>query len=162
MGVSFPNRPRRSTFGPTLEDAYPVENTKQQIGAGTFNPAFWTAAGGAQILPRASLIASYNGSVFVYSWQSEAWNPDGDQAHPVLTRQSTGLYRYTFASTYKDETGSDVPIVLYGARCSAGLGSGNKIYPWAWPNAVTPLQVDIDLRDSGGTVRDAPFWLEVF
>jgi hypothetical protein len=159
---SFPKRLTRSALGPKLVDNYPVENPTNELGAGTFNPDFWAVSGMAGIIARASLVASWNGTTFDILHRREAWNPDDDQAHPVLARTSAGVYTYTFPATALDEDGNAVNIILTGARCSSEVAHANgRIRAYAWPNSGSPLVVDIKLEDSAGTARDAKFWLEV-
>jgi hypothetical protein len=159
---SFPNRLIRSQLGPKLVDNYPVENPKSELGAATFNPSFWSVAGMTGILPRAALVARWNGSSFDISHQREAWNAENDQAHPSLARFGTGQYTYTFAATYLDEDGVAVPTVLVAARVAAVVASaGGPMRGSAWPNSGNALQIDIDLRDLASANRDGAFWLEV-
>lgn len=162
--MGFPTRFLRSLLGPTIENAYPVENPKIHIGEQTWNPLFWQVAGMNLIAPRSSLVASWNGSAFTISHQHEAWNAENEQAHPQLTRQSTGRYRYTFAASYLDEKGNAVTTVLGPPRItphSAVAAWSSQLYPYAWIDPGSPLVVEISVWNFAGAATDAPFWLEV-
>lgn len=171
MGLSFPKRPQRSSFGPKLVNNYPVETPNSDVGDVAFNAAFWTIAGLAGVLPRASCIATYSplSTSFVVSHQAEAWNPNGDQAHPVLGRTNTGIYSYTFASTYLDEDGIAVPMDLKGARvtCPTISSGTNFAEGVAWVDSVFPLVVIVRVGTrliSSGVFSNSDnitFWLEV-
>lgn len=169
MGISFPKRPQRSSFGPKLVNNYPVENPNSDVPDTALNGVFWTAAGLAGVLPRASCIASYTGGQFVISHQAEAWNPNGDQAHPTLARTNTGVYSYTFASTYLDEDGVAVPMDLKGSRVTCpSISSGTNFAEGvAWVDSVFPLVVIVRVGTrliSTGVFSNSDnisFWLEV-
>jgi hypothetical protein len=162
--MGFPTRFVRSVLGPLLRDLYPPENTETDIGARTFNTVFWQVAGMNLVSPRASLVASWNGSAFTYTHQHEAWNAENAQAHPQLTRQSTGRYRYTFAASYLDENGSAIATVLGPPRItphSPVSAWASQLYPYAWIDPGSPLVVEISIWNFAGAATDAPFWLEV-
>ncbi len=165
MGLGFPRRFTRDQLGPTLRNNYPVENPESDIGAESFNADFHQVAGMNLVVPRAALVASWNGSSFDILHQAEAWNPRHAQAHPVLARSGTGAYTYTFAPTYKDEDGVDVPTVLVAARAFELAGTAvfaNRVEAHAWIDAGDPLVVHVQLWRSGtGAAEDHRFWLEV-
>jgi len=161
----FPSRVLRSLFGPKLINTAPVENPETDIPESAFNTLFHQVAGMNLVLPRVALIASYTGAVQTISHQAEAWNPENAQAHPVLARAAAGQYTYTFAATYKDENGADVPTVLLAPRvsCQRDLTAGfaSRIEAHAWKD-TNPLVINVRLWDAGGAGVDHPFWLEVF
>ena len=162
----FPSRFLRSLLGPKFVNTNPAENPETDVGAQQFNAAFHQVAGMNLVVPRVALIASYSGGGFVYSHQAEAWNPENAQAHPVLARSAAGVYTYTFASTYKDEDGTDVATVILAPRvsCHRDLSGGfaNRIEARSWKDGSNPLIIQIRLWDTGGTGVDHPFWLESF
>lgn len=163
----YPVRLTRAALGPTLEDAYPVVNPKQQVGAAARNAYFWNIAGANLIVARSALIASWNSgsSAFDVAHQAEAWNPDGQQARPALTRIGAGNYTYLFAASYNDENGVGQAIALIAARLSDRkvlTAFSDRIEPRAWIDVSNPLLVQLRLWDSSGTLVDVPFWLEVF
>jgi hypothetical protein len=166
MGLGFPKRPLRSAFGPKLEDAYPVENPNTQRGASSFNGELWNTAGMGLVAARVGLIASWTGAAFSIVHQAEAWNPEGDQAHPVLARSALGRYSYTFAATYKDEDGVAVPTDIRAARASSGRVITDFVNQYvvagAWIDPAFPLVVQVALYSPPGAIMvDVPFWLEV-
>lgn len=167
MGQGFPTRLTRAVLGPKHEDEYPVENPKTQIGAATYDAVFWNVSGMNLIVPRAALLASWNsgGSVFDIHHQAEAWNPDGAQGHPALARAGAGNYTYQFASTYMDEDAIARAITLFGARLTDRkvlTAFSDRLEARAWVDSIDPLKIQLRLWDTGGTLVDAPFWLEVF
>lgn len=109
----FPNRPIRDTFGPEIEDTFPVTNPKREIGEGTFNLAWWQSAGSGLVVPRAVLkvdvVAATSATTLA---QMLAWDPN--QNLPLLTWAyvSTGNYDITFASQYADQTGTLRTLIL--------------------------------------------------
>lgn len=161
MGIGFPNRPLRTAFGDKLEDSRPVENPKQEVGKAAFNAAFWNTAGLGLVLPRWVVIASWNGSQLVVQHQAEAWNPNNDQAHPVLARSATGKYSYTFASSYLDEDGVAVPTTIFRPgghveRVIAAATDRTDLYAWV---TGSPPVANFWIYDDAGTLRDDPFAL---
>lgn len=161
----FPTRIIRSLFGPKLLDNYPAENPETDIPARAFNVGFWQIAGCNLVVPRATVVAKWNGAAFDYTHQAEAWNADESQAHPVLARTSAGVYTYTFAATYKDEDGADIATSLGAPRatCHKVLTAfGDRVEGFAWLDAGNPLIVHMRLWESASeTAVDEPFWLEV-
>jgi hypothetical protein len=162
MGIGFPRRLIRSHLGPKLRNNYPVENPASDVGDATLNGLFWNTAGLGLVGARWVVIAAWNGSQLVIQHQAEAWNPENDQAHPVLARTGTGTYTYTFASTYLDEDGVAVPTVIYAPngcvnRTLSAASERTDLY--AWIPVGTPLVVQARQWDDGGTARDEPFAL---
>lgn len=165
MGLGFPKRFTRDALGPQLRNTYPVENPETDIGAESFNADFHQVSGMNLIVPRAALVARWNGSTFDIFHQEEAWNPRHAQPHPVLERTVTGHYTYTFASSYEDEEGVSVPTVLVAARAFDLAGTAvfaNRVEAHAWIDNVNPLIVHVQLwRSASGAADDPRFWLEV-
>jgi hypothetical protein len=163
MGLSFPRRFTRSMLGEKLEDAHPVENPKQEIGAGTYNPAFWGLAGLNQVAPRWAWAALYTGGAFVHTFQGEAWNPDNAVAHPTPARAGAGSYSYTFASSYVDEEGTVHNTALGPVRCSSHrvlTAYADRIQAFSFIDPAFPLVVQVRLYDANGNGADHPFWVE--
>lgn len=164
--TGFPSRITRGTLGPKFVNAAPVEQPEQDIGDQQFNAAFWQVAGMNLGAPRVSLIAAYVGAAFVVANKTEAWNPDGTQAHPVLARTSAGVYTYTFAASYLDEDGAAVPTVLRAPRLSCHkvlTAFADRIEAHAWVDVTNPLILQLRLwTGAAGTAVDEPFWLESF
>jgi hypothetical protein len=159
----WPSRIIRSLLGPVLVDDYAAENPDTDIPAAAFNTAFHQLAGLNVMLPRAGVVASYSGTLTVI-YQSEAWNADGAQVHPVLARSGTGLYTLTFAATYLDELGASVATSIVFARAGAMrvlTSYADRVNAYAWIDGSNPLIVHVSLFDASGSAIDAPFWLEV-
>ncbi len=163
----YPTRVIRSSFGPRRVNPRPVEHPESEVGAEHYNPAFHQIAGlNLATVGRASVIAEWDsGSAqFVIGHQEEAWNSERDQARPLLERTAAGSYTYTFASTYKDEDGTDVATELKGVRVTAQkvlTAFADRIDAYAWIDSGDPLKIQIRLYDAAGAGEDAPFWLEV-
>ncbi len=165
MGLGFPKRFTRDQLGPTLRNTYPVENPETDIGAETWNAVFHQTSGMNLIVPRVALIATWGGSAFNIAHQAEAWNPRGTQAHPTLARTSTGLYTYTFASTYLDEDGVEQSLALGAPRAdvsTALTAFADRLEAHTWVDTSNPLIVQVRIwKSADGTATDARFWLEV-
>ena len=164
--MSYPNRATRAALGPHFKNAHPVEHPETDAGEETLNPLCDQVAGLNQVVvARAALVANWNGADFDKATQTEAWNPDGNQAHPVLARAGAGVYSYTFAGTYLNSAGVAVPIALVAPRVSSHkvlTAFSERIDAYAFIDVATnPLVVQIRLWDATGTPEDAPFWLEV-
>lgn len=162
----FPTRFLRSFLGPRLQNAKPVANPEKEVGAETLEPLLWQVAGMNLGASRASLIATWTGSAFQVHHQSEAWNANGAQAHPVLARTGTGVYTYTFAPTYLNEEDQAIETNLLAARvdCTGPQGAFMEhVTARAWRDPVTTTLVHVRLWLTGpGTPVDDQFWLEVF
>jgi hypothetical protein len=167
MGYGFPKRFTRDQLGPQLRNTYPVENPETDIGAETWNPLMHQVSGMNLVVPRVALVAAWGGAAFDLATQAEAWNPKGDQAHPVLGRTSTGDYTYTFAATYKDEDGVAQPLALGAPRVTpfgAPIGVLDYLpHAFTWIDTVNPLIVQLRIFDVANAYAplDWPFWLEV-
>lgn len=165
---SFPTRVTRSQLGPQFRDVYPVENPETDFGAGQLNTLCDQAAGANVIVPRAALVASWNGSTFDVFHQAEAWNTDNSQPHPALARSAVGRYTYLFAATYLDGEGNVITTALPAARAESFRVPVDEANPYAsritrlvWKDPANPLNIKLAFFDSAGTAIDVPFWLEV-
>lgn len=161
----FPLRFFRAILGPKFRNSNPVENPETDIDAAAFEAAFQQIVGANLIVPRVSLIASWNGASFDFTKRNEAWNTDGAQAHPVLARSATGRYNYTFAAQYLDENGALQNTVLLGARATSRkllTAAADRVDGYAWIDVAFPLVVQLGFyRKSTDAAEDVPFWLEV-
>ncbi len=160
----FPTRLTRQLFGPRFRDARPVEDSETECGEGTLNPLIWQVAGMNLVAPRVSLVAHYTGSSFLISHRSEAWNPEEKLTRPTLARSAAGVYTYTFAANYPDESGVQVDTYLGAARVTAQkavTAYANRVDGYAWRDGTNPLVINIALYNSAGAGVDEPFWLEV-
>lgn len=165
---AFPTRITRSQLGPQLRDVYPVENPETDIGHDSFNAAFDQIAGCNVIVPRAALVASWNGSAFDILHQAEAWNTDANQPRPTLARSATGRYTYLFAASYLDSEGNAITTALPACRAEPFRVPVDEANPYAsrisrlvWKDPANPLNIKLAFFDSAGTAIDVPFWLEV-
>ncbi len=162
----YPTRLLRSTFGPTLEDEYPVQNPRTQIPATAFNAAFHALAGlNLSSIARAVVVASYVAPTLTTLYQAEAWNSNESQAHPVLARAGVGDYTLTFAASYLDEQGISVPTALLCAKASAHpvvAVWADVVLAVAYLDASNPLIVHVKtFTHASGAAVDCPFVLEV-
>lgn len=167
MGLAFPKRYTRDALGPKLRNQYPVENPETDVDAAALNALFWSATGAQLMVPRASLVAEWDGgsSAFTVFHQEEAWNPSRDQLHPELERDDPGTYHYTFAPTYLDEDGTEVSTVLIAADAKVVLQPGlpGAIYDaLAYIDGTDPLVIRVSVFDRVTfDPADVRFWLEV-
>lgn len=162
----FPRRVSRDTFGPELANIYPVENPESDIPASSFNAAFHQLAGlNAAHASRAIVVAEWSGSAMSVSYQAEAWNSNGDQAHPVVARTGIGVYTVTFASSYLDEEGTSISTqLLYAEAIAIGAVTAwaNRKRAFAWVDTGSPLVVNVTTWDeASGVAADVKFKLEV-
>src|SRR5690242_6338845 len=110
--MSFPTRPTRASFGPTLKNARPITNPTQQIPDSAFNSLFWSVAGMGGLSPMAMVLCTAVGGVIAIASHWEAWAPNGDGVAPTPARTSAGLYTLQYAAQYPDENGAQVATAL--------------------------------------------------
>ena len=133
MGLGFPLRPSRSSFGPEMADRVPIKNPRQQVPASAINALFWQVAGCGLLVPLARVVVTDINAVAVAAhW--EAWNPDGSLGAPTVERINTGDYAVTYASSYLDEDGASravswswvrvAPLIVPGAASTKLVGMG--------------------------------------
>jgi hypothetical protein len=103
MSNGFPNRPSRSSFGPTLENAKPVRDPVRNPDADNFNLAFFQIAGCGLVVPRAW--AFIDGAAGALLKNAEAWNANNANPAPLFAKSATGVYTLTYLSTYPDDAG---------------------------------------------------------
>lgn len=112
----FPSRPGRNAFGPEFENATPIRNPKQNVGAEFMNLASWQLAGAGLVIPRALVKCRVSGAAITVSWQNLSWDPKGELALITAVYLGAGDYRLEFAANYADETGVPVPFDLVGGK----------------------------------------------
>jgi hypothetical protein len=153
----FPIRSLLQTLGTRLRDARPIEHPELEVSAERINKHEALAVAANLVIPRASIVAEWNAvtSSFGILHQEEAWNVDHAQAHPILARTSTGIYTYTFASSYLDRDAIAVATNLVSARLSC---NATVVYP-QW--TISGITVNVFLSDVDVAPMDARFWLEV-
>jgi len=118
--AGFPTRSNRSAFGPSdLEDERPVIDPKREIGASTYKLNFWQLAGLCQSSPLALLRCSVSGGVVTTDVQGLAWDADGALSAITWTYAAAGVYQFAFASTYNNELGAAIALVLRGGMVAA-------------------------------------------
>lgn len=127
--MGFPNRVARSSFGPTLEDKWPVVNPKHDVGEATLNLTFWQVAGMNAVSARGLIYVSVNegAGTATTDYQGFAWDPDGGMPKIVWTRTSAGVYTFSLPETqYEDERGNLTTVELVGGQViPQHLYSGN-------------------------------------
>jgi len=156
--MSFPIRPTRDSLGPTLENKRPVTNPKKEIPDTTFNAAFWTLTGGAQVMPLATVQCTVAASVLSMVGHAEAWNPNAVIAGPTPVRVSPGIYTFTYAAQYADELGVQRSVAFgWGGVDMHGVGaSGVALLAYASKDAPNVMRVVLLRRDTGAP-DDGPF-----
>jgi hypothetical protein len=160
--MGFPTRILRQHLGSKLKDRRRVENPKTEAGADRYNLLEHTAVGCGLITPRVSLIAEWDATLSKFNifHQEEAWNTDHEQANPVLSRLGTGMYYYTFASSYLDNDGSVVPLNLVAARATVVRRTSNFIADPTVRAQLDGNRIEISTYNVG-SYSDIAFWLEV-
>lgn len=162
----FPSRITKSQLGSTLRDPRAVEHPEYEWASECIELLKHQAVGAALCCPRVVLCAAWVTDAFVIYYQEEAWNPNGAIAHPVLARESAGVYTYAFAETYVDQGGNAVGFDPHGFRahtCPISPTHDNGPYPADVLRDSTALvpTLRIILTDSDAVAADVPFWLEV-
>ena len=152
----FPNRIRRASLGPTLQDVWPVTDERKAIAARSFNLAWWQLAGAALTAAQGLLSIKLTGTSPGTVFQAFAFDPDG--ALPLLawTRSAAGVYSYSFPqSQYADEQGNLVTLVLNGGIATPQtLVSGNAL---RGSHELTGARAGtVRFETVGGTLTDIP------
>jgi hypothetical protein len=161
--MGSPDPITRSSFGPPLYDERPIENPRTDIGTDAMGLCFWQTAGTSKVAIKATVVASWNGSSFVYTKREETWNPDDAIAHPSLIRSSTGDYYIQYPTSAPDEKGVSRPIVLTAADIKVQAVQAtfaNRIESRSYLDPANPNRVIIKIWTAGGSAVDAPFWME--
>lgn len=162
----FPSRFLRKELGPRLVDTRQVADPQHEVSAARLNLLEHQAVGAALVVPRLTLVASWQSSAWQVSHQEEAWNADHQQGRPALTRLGAGFYTYTCSSTYLDEAGATVQLALSAARVSAQslpiFGNPGSVYlGGAIVDPTNRAQIIIRILDMETSMGvDVPFWLE--
>lgn len=110
----FPNRPTRSTYGPTLENEREVQNPKRELGATAMNLDFWQGSGMGLVIQRVAIGVVAAGSPATHTYQGLAWDPAQTLPNIPVTNAGTGIYQAVFQSTYADQNGTLISTSLKG------------------------------------------------
>lgn len=149
---SFPTRPLANDFGPEFRNLYPVENPETDADADAFgNRVRWQVAGMGLVVPRGVLVAEWSGATMDILMQEEAWNPNRLVARPVLDRTATGVYTYTFQSSYDDKDGTAVATQIFGAQCSVNSTAHDG---YAEMNTGNIISIEIYHRVTGAAADE--------
>lgn len=149
MSSGFPNRPARSSFGPTMTNVRAVVRPEKELDAGNVNLALWQVAGAGRTMPVGVL--GYNGTTQARLFQLLAWDSNNKLVAIPAVKNSTGNYTFTFASTYKDEGGRDVVFAPVAAMAFV-QGAAAQVA------AVATLQlqaVTVVVQNAAGAATDA-------
>ena len=157
MSNGFPNRPARIDFGPEMQNKRAPTNSETDLNADQMNLTFWQTAGAGRVLPMAVIL--FDGVAPAITFQALAFDPRGELSLLAFVKDATGDYTFTFATTYKDESGKDVSFVPRFAICMTQGGAiGDKA------TAVVPSgqSVQVTYRDSSDILTDGVFMLAVW
>jgi hypothetical protein len=110
----FPTRTNRSALGPALENMREVTDPRREIGADTFELAWWNLMGLTRTGPLSMHRCTVSGGVVTVASQSLAWDPAGALSNITFTYEAAGRYSFAFASTYPDQRAVAVATVLRG------------------------------------------------
>lgn len=153
----FPNRPPRPAFGPEMQNVREPVIPEKDLAANQMNLTFWQAAGAGRTVPMAVIL--YDGVATSVLFQVLAFDPKQELGDIAIVRGSAGVYTATFASTYKDEQGADVPFTPRASMVALQNGAvGSKA------NVFIPSGQDVlvQVRDSGEVLIDGTFLLAVW
>jgi hypothetical protein len=156
MSAGFPNRPSRSSFGPTLFNVRSIKRPDKELDAGNVNLAFWQAAGAGRTSPLA--LIGYNGTTEARVFQALAWDSNGSLAPIPAVKDGTGAYTFTFASTYKDEGGRDVAFQPVAAMAFV-QGGASQVQALA---TIALQDVVVAVKNGSSVATDATFLLMVW
>lgn len=121
----FPTRSSRTSFGPTYEEERPVTNPKRELSQGVVNQIMWNVAGLSQVAPLAWFHCSVSGTTVTVEDQSLAWDPDSDLGNITFSYEGEGHYKFTFASSYEDETGGSITTTIKAGVVDTCNGYGD-------------------------------------
>jgi hypothetical protein len=139
----FPTRTGRSGYGPDPINRRPVTDPRKELDGETIGRLlFWQVGAVGMCLPSAWATFQVNGTALLLVSHAEAFQPRGGSG-PTLERLSDGVWNFSYAATYPDETGTQQPLVL-----SAGL-------PFAMGPTYLHGQVTINADHHSGVIR---FW----
>jgi hypothetical protein len=155
----LPTRSLRSALGPAFRDPRPIEHPEYELSAAQINLLMQMAVGAQLVMPCASIVAEWNsGTLWSYLHREEAWNTNHAQAHPILTRTTTGVYTCQFLSSYTDLDGQAVSFAASAARATAFEASGDTAEAWVDSSDATLIHI---CTFRGVNAADLRFWLEV-
>ena len=121
--MGFPTRHSRTALGPKRKDIAPAPYGPEYVfAADAINTTLWQVAGLNQtgFLARTQFQTAASNPPL--EWSYEAWNPDQNQAAPVIDRTSAGVYTVTYPASAPDENGIAVTISLRGAAALLQIG----------------------------------------
>ena len=153
----YPNRPPRIAFGPQMLNKRDPTNAETDLNADQMNLSFWQMAGAGRVLPMAMLL--FNGTVPEIIFQSLAFDPKQELGALAFVKDATGDYTFTFATTYKDESGADVSFT---PQFSMAMVQGGAVGTKANPQTVNGQNVQVLVRDNVEALIDGTFMLAVW
>lgn len=152
----FPNRPTRTTYGPTRENEREVQNPKRELGAETVNLDLWQGAGMGLVIQRVAIGVAAAGSPTAHTYQGLAWDPLQTLPDIPVTLGATGVYTAVFQSQYADQDGTLVSTSLKGG-IAVPQGTANLSGIVEITDAQTAI-ARIYTADSA-VLTDSPFFL---
>lgn len=155
----FPTRVSRSSFGPTLEDKWPVVNPKTDIGADSFNLLFHQTAGMNAVTSRGLLYVSVEGTTVTTVFQGVAWDPNSEMAKITWTRSEAGIYTWSLPqASYEDEEGNAITVsILGGMVLPQELYGGNVLVGQNVKTGARSGQVHITAPGLNSAHQDSDF-----
>lgn len=153
----FPNRPARVAFGPQMQNVRAPVIPEKDLSANQMNLTFWQLAGAGRTLPMAVLL--FDGAAPAILYQTLAFDPRQELGELAFAKAGTGDYTFTFASTYKDQRGSDTPYSpIIGMAMVQNGAPGTKA------QAFVPVAqaIKVEVRDIAEALVDGTFLLAVW
>ncbi len=153
----YPARPARSKFGPIMQNGRAPKIPETDLSANQMNLTFWQASGAGRTVPMATIL--YDGATPVIVVQALAFDPKQELSNIVVVKNGTGDYTFTFASTYKDESGVDVSFT---PRFSMAMFQGGTAGDKSTPFAPVGQDVTVQCRNAAEALIDGTFLLQVW
>lgn len=155
--MGFPNVPSRAAFGPEpLINKSEVNDNRKEIGAGTFNLAWWQLAGCGLCVDAAYAIIDSGGNLL---HSGEVWDPNGLVA-PSVAHPGAGVYELTYPASAVDETNASHPIVLKAGAVTVQGATANIVGVVEIYNSNRSARVRLTTANTGAPV-DASFLLKL-
>lgn len=113
----FPSRITRTSFGPILEDKWPVVDPKHDVGEQALNLNFFQVAGMNTAAARGLLQVEADEDGATTGYQGLAWDPNYQLPKVVWTRTGAGVYTMSFPEAqYPDAAGNPTTLTLLGGQ----------------------------------------------
>jgi hypothetical protein len=143
--AGFPTRTGRDAFGPDPINTRYVKDPRREMDESIGRLAFWQMGGAGLLSPLAMVhVLVLNQGFPTLNRHTEAFQPRGGSPPTITWESSAGYYAITYAATYPDAAGEQVPLVFSG-----GVAQMSDVY--------TPLHGQVVAANNGHTAF-VRFW----